>query len=143
MAKTLMQELEQEINALKLQHNKKPIWLQTVNFLDVNAPAKNSQEVDIALVQIGSANVLSSFQKTSQFQTPVFELFCRTKATLTANDNEAILNGIIKKVLEISTDTILDVYQIGTINNYGEDEKKRNINSYTIGVSTVDYFDRF
>lgn len=144
MAQTLMQELEEQINNLNIKYENKPVWLQTVNFLDVKAPAKYSQSVDIGLVYTGgSANVQDTFQNPSQFQTPLFELFCRTAPTLNANDNEAILNSIIKQVLNISTDTILDIYQIGTLNNYGEDEKKRNINSYVIGVTTVDYFDRF
>ena len=144
MAKTLMEELEEQINALNIKYKNKKVWLQTVNFLDLKAPSTYSQDVDIALVYTGgSANVQDTFQTPSHFQTPIFELFCRTAPTMNANENEAILNSIIKQVLNISTQTILDIYQIGTVNNYGEDEKKRNINSYTIAVSTVDYFDRF
>lgn len=144
MAQTLMQELEEQINNLNIKYENKPIWLQTVDFLDVKAPTAYSQKVDIALVSTGgSANVQDTFQNASQFQTPLFELFCRTDPTMNANQNEAILNSILKKVLNISTNTILEIYQIGTINNYGEDEKKRNINSYVIAVSTVDYLARF
>ena len=144
MAQTLMEELEQQINNLNIKYENKPVWLQTVDFRDLKAPTKYSQNVDIALVSSGgSGNVQDTFQNPSQFQTPIFELFCRTAPTMNANENEAILNSILKKVLNISTDTILEIYQIGTINNYGEDEKKRNVNSYIIAVSTVDYLARF
>lgn len=143
MAKTLIEELAEAINALNLKYNSKKIHLQSVTILDNAIPKSYSQDVEYGIVYAGSVNTNDCFNDPSKFQTMLFELVCRTSAELNVNDNERILNMALRKVLNISTDTILEIYQVGNLNDYGVDEKNRNVSSYTIAVSTVDYLKRF